>query len=62
MAEDRMLTVDQVAERLQLGPETIRRWLRAGKLRGVRLGGTKAGYRVPEVARLLSTETPPPPD
>jgi excisionase family DNA binding protein len=45
---DRLLTVDEVAERLRANPETIRRWLRAGKLRGVRPGGTKLGYRVTE--------------
>src|SRR6202008_3357204 len=31
--EERMLTVRQVAERLQLNRETVRRWIRAGKLR-----------------------------
>lgn len=50
-----MLTVRQVAERLQLNPETIRRWVRAKKLRGVSLGSDRAGFRIPEseVARLL---------
>lgn len=49
-----MLTVKQVAERLQLGEVTIQRWLRSGKLRGIRLGSTKAGWRVPvsEVERI----------
>ena len=48
MSEQRLLTVREVAERIRSSPETVRRWLRAGKLRGFRLGGTKLGYRVPE--------------
>ncbi len=55
MADDRLLTVGEVAARLRTTPETVRRWLRAGRLQGVRLGGTKLGYRIPasEVERLL---------
>jgi excisionase family DNA binding protein len=37
-AEDRLLTPEQVAERLQLSPVTILHWLRAGRLPGVKLG------------------------
>jgi len=44
-----MLTVEQVARRLATTEETIRRWLRSGRLRGVRLGATRAGWRVSEV-------------
>lgn len=36
---DQMLTPAQVAERLQIHPETILRWIRAGRLRAARLGG-----------------------
>jgi excisionase family DNA binding protein len=45
---ERLLTVREVAERLRSSSETVRRWLRQGKLRGFRPGGTKLGYRVPE--------------
>lgn len=45
--EERLLTVAQVAEQLQVNPETVRRWLRSGKLRGISLGD-RAGYRIPE--------------
>ncbi len=45
--EERLMTVDQVADRLQVNPETVRRWLRRGDLEGVDLGH-KAGYRVTE--------------
>lgn len=57
MNEQRLLTVREVAERLRSSPETVRRWLRQGKLRGFRPGGTKLGYRVPEseLQRFLRT-------
>ena len=48
MTEERLLTVREVAERLRSSPETVRRWLRQGKLGGFRPGGTKLGYRVLE--------------
>jgi excisionase family DNA binding protein len=51
-----LLTVEQVAERLQVHPETVRRWLRGGRLKGVRLGGSKLGYRISEdeLARFIA--------
>ena len=48
MEGQRMLTVEEVASRLATSEETIRRWLRSGKLRGVRLGATRAGWRIDE--------------
>ena len=56
MSEQRLLTVREVAERIRSSPETVRRWLRQGKLRGFRPGGTKLGYRIPEaeLERFLS--------
>jgi len=48
MEKDRLLTVQEVADQLRASPETVRRWLRQGQLRGIRLGGTKLGYRIPE--------------
>ena len=44
---DRMLTVDQVAERLQVNEQTVRRWLRDGQLTGVPFGG-RTGWRINE--------------
>ena len=46
MPNGELLTVQQVAERLKMNPETVRRWLRQGKLRGYLLGGDRSGYRV----------------
>jgi len=51
---DEFLTVPDVARKLQVSEETIRRWLRDGKLEGVMLG-RRAGWRIrPEsVERML---------
>jgi excisionase family DNA binding protein len=43
--DEELLTVAQVAERLQVNPETVRRWLRGGRLRGLSLG-RRGGYRI----------------
>ena len=53
--EDRFLTVEQVASRLQVHEETVRRWLRERRLRG-HLISRRAGYRVraSEVDRFAS--------
>jgi excisionase family DNA binding protein len=55
MAEE-LLTVEEVAARLRSNPETVRRYLRSGKLRGVRPGGTRLGWRIPvsELDRFLA--------
>jgi excisionase family DNA binding protein len=45
---DRLLTVEEAAERLRFSTETIRRMLRDGRLRGIRMGSTRAGWRVTE--------------
>jgi len=50
-----MLTVAEVAERLRINPETVRVWIRSGKVKGIRIGGDRIGYRIPEseVERIL---------
>lgn len=56
-----MLTVREVAERLRANDVTIQRWLRSGKLKGYKPGGTRLGWRIPEseVQRVLAgTEEP----
>ena len=35
---ERMMTVKQVAEKLQFKPRTVRNWLATGKMTGVKLG------------------------
>jgi excisionase family DNA binding protein len=42
---DTWLTVEQISSRLQVHPQTVRRWLRDGDLHGV-LIGDRGGYRV----------------
>jgi len=55
MEDDELLTVAEVAQRLKLSPETVRRWLRSGRLEGV-IFSDAAGYRIraSEVARLVA--------
>lgn len=56
MNEDRLLTVKQVAELLQVHPVTVQRWLRSGQLSGIRLPADKLGWRVrrSEIERFLA--------
>jgi excisionase family DNA binding protein len=53
------LTVTQVADMIEVNPETVRRWLRSGELRGSILGD-RAGWRIPveEVARFMAEREP----
>ena len=56
--QDRWLTVDEAAAQIQVHPETIRRWLRDGKVVGV-LISRAGGYRIrqSELDRFLSDRT-----
>jgi excisionase family DNA binding protein len=56
MVEERLLTVQEVASRLRASPDTIRRWLRQGRMHGLLPGGDRMGYRIPEseVRRFLA--------
>ena len=57
MAAD--LTVEDVAAQLGVVPETVRRLLRDGKLRGYRAGGRKAGWRIrpSDVVRYIASQS-----
>ena len=57
MSDERWLTVPQVADVVQVHPETVREWLRTGRLPGTLLS-RRAGWRVRErdVQRLLAGE------
>ena len=48
MQETKLLTVGQVAERLQVSEYTVRRWLNSDRLKGLKLGGDRLGWRVSE--------------
>ena len=43
-----ILTTKQVAERLQVGNEAVKRYLRSGLLKGFKPGGDKTGWRILE--------------
>ena len=45
MQGDEWLTVTEIADRLKVSEQVVRRWLRAGLLDGQNFGG-RAGYRV----------------
>jgi len=48
MIDEQAYTVPEIAKRLRVTEWTVREWLRAGKLKGYRPGGTKTGWRVDE--------------
>jgi excisionase family DNA binding protein len=51
--EDELLTIEQVAERLQVHPDTVRRYIREKKLRAIRLSNTNLRVRRSEFDRFL---------
>jgi len=61
MQSEQMLTVAEAADRLKISQETVRIWLRGGKMRGHRPGGDKIGWRIPasEVERVLRGSNQP---
>jgi excisionase family DNA binding protein len=60
MTDEELLTVDEFAARLKVHPETVRIWLRKGRLRGSRPGGTRLGWRIPagELQRVVEAGFP----
>lgn len=54
MPNTELLTAQQVAERLSVHVESVRRWTREGKLAAVPLPSGRKRYRVEDVDRLLS--------
>lgn len=53
-----LMTVKEAAAYLKISRQTVLAWLRSGKLQGIRLGGTKVGWRIPEgeLRRLLGRD------
>jgi excisionase family DNA binding protein len=43
--QEEFMTVEDVGDKLKVHVQTVRRWLRAGELRGYLLGD-RAGYRI----------------
>jgi excisionase family DNA binding protein len=56
VADERLFTVQELVDKLQVHENTILNWLKRGELRGIRLGGSKAGWRIraSELERFLS--------
>jgi excisionase family DNA binding protein len=59
--DDPLLTVDEVAARLRVHPETVRRLLRSGELRGSQPISRRAGWRIrrSDLERLLREQRRP---
>lgn len=56
---ERLYSVEEVAEHVGVTPESVRRWLRSGELRGVRFA-RKVGWRIREsdLRAFLDARTP----
>jgi excisionase family DNA binding protein len=56
--DDILLTVEEVARRLSVHVDTVRRWIRSGELKAINLGGP-AGYRITktELDRFIRERT-----
>jgi excisionase family DNA binding protein len=46
MQDDKMLTVEEVAERMRVNEKTVRNWITSGELAAFPIG--KRGYRISE--------------
>lgn len=46
MQEARTMKVSEVAQRLRISEETVRNWLRSERIKGTRIGGKRAGWRI----------------
>ncbi len=60
MSEE-LLTIEQVADRLQLHPDTIRRYIRERKLPGVRISATVVRVKKSDLDKFIeerSTDKP----
>jgi len=60
MVHEEWLTVQEAADRLKVHPETIRVWLRDGRLQGTQPLNRRVGWRIPasEISRLLAFPCP----
>lgn len=44
--QDEFYTLAETARLLKVSKDTVRRWLKAGTLKGIRPGGPKLGWRI----------------
>ncbi len=60
MAEEKLLSLREAAERLDLHPRTLRRWIYQGRVEAVKVPGRFGGeWRVPESALEALLESVP---
>lgn len=43
---EQMYTVKEISELMQVHPLTVIRWIKGGKLQGLKVGGSKSHYRI----------------
>ncbi len=55
MQDDKMLTVEEVAERMRVNEKTVRNWIASGELPAFPIG--KRGYRISETDLRSFIET-----
>ncbi len=53
MSMERLLTPEEAAQVLQVSPLTVRKWLRGGKLKGVKPGGKVWRVREEDLEEFL---------
>ena len=53
MNETELLTADELADRLQLRPSTIRRWAREGRIPAVRVTAKVVRYDLADVLQAM---------
>lgn len=55
------LLIAEVADILRVNTSSVRRWIRAGRLRAIRPAGSRGTIRIPraELERLLKADDPP---
>jgi excisionase family DNA binding protein len=61
-SESGLLTAAQVAERLAVHVESVRRWTREGKLAAIKYPSGRRRYRVEDVDAMLRTPVAEPSD
>jgi excisionase family DNA binding protein len=61
MSEE-LLTIEQVADRLQLHPDTIRRYIRERKLPGVRISSTVVRVKKSDLDKFIEERSTDKPD
>jgi len=56
MSEEKLLNIGKAAEKLNISPETLRRWDKSGKLVAIKTLGGQRRYREEDLKKLLSSK------